>query len=239
MWNDCSDFRGPLYDTGNIFDRCFADVIPSDCPHRWGINSYSWYEGVEYPLHAARFARFSGGPYLYGHENAGRYGIVRYIQGDVWGGTICGVTPPWYLPSPLLTHRKKLTLKIEILRDTNIGERPGSDRIMFAINVWFKSPELLKPLVMDLIFYLGEDDTYGSFEDQYAYHYQYFVGETPYYTWAPWTINLSRHIKRALAFFGIRYAKETLAIYQLEFLLEIVYARAAASIRNFSLTWTC
>jgi hypothetical protein len=44
------------------------------------------------------------------------------------------------------------------------------DRIMYALNAWFRSPYLRnevadeeKPLVMDLIFYLDFDDSWGSF----------------------------------------------------------------------------
>ena len=204
----------------------------------WGIEGASF--DKENPSHAisgANFISWGNEGYLYGKEEAGYWSFVRYIQGDVWGGTYQGPAP-WYVPPPLETYNKTLLLEIDIQRDTNLFLTESESWHMFAINVWLNAPDLPKPLVLDLIFYHDcnwDECSWGSFEDEDAYHYQTFIGETPYRQWKSWRIPLDQHIEEALMAFDLTSHAPQTKLYQLEFLIELKHAEGAATIKNFFL----
>jgi hypothetical protein len=179
---------------------------------------------------------------MYGKETTGKWGLVRFIQGDAWGGSNCGAIP-WNVPSPIAVTGRNLTLKLNLYRDMSRLLTADQSWIMFAINVWFNSPALSKRLVMDLAFHrecnLSSGCSFANFEDTAAYHYQYTVGETPHRAWKSWTINLNQHIDAAVNAFNLQAAQDTLTVTQLEFLIELKQAEGAASIDNFFLEHTC
>jgi len=240
-WNKDGDFELGSFDSGDRYDENYVDAPWGK--DSWGVHGYVWGKnGQEQPISHCRFASWGHTGYLYGHYEGGdgTYGVVRYIQGDVWGNH----QDDWYCPSPLPIKDKKLTLTIDLYRDTNIKHRSDS-WIMFAVNIWLKSPELIDPndpskpdkIVMDLIFYGGQPE---HKRDESAYHYQYFIGETPYREWKTWSIDISWHINNMLAWlyqeYGIFGISDTLEICQLEFLIELQNdAEAACSIDNFYL----
>ena len=123
---------------------------------------------------------------------------------------------------------------------------------MFAVNVWFSSPELPvgadktghKPIVLDLAFYhdcniLGCEIVHK--EDDKAFHYQVLIDETPLDSWKSWTIDLDPYIEKALNHAWdsgpIDYAQDTLKLYQLDFVIELQNTEGAAMIDNFALTY--
>ena len=245
IWNTGGDFELGTFDSGDQYGVSQPSNGYWDAPwgsEYWGVHGYSWENENIYPIHQCRFSSNGHTAYMHGKETEGKYGTITYIQGDIWDWN-----GPWHNPEPLSTNQKHLTLNIDLYRELTIAENMPDSRIMFAINVWFNSPEISKRLVMDLIFYLGgNDQAYRHFEDEYAFHYQYLIGTTPSLEWKKWNIDLSMHIQQALSndwklWDGsdgsgpIDHAEDTLKLYQLEFLLEIVHAEAAVEIDNFYL----
>jgi hypothetical protein len=260
VWNSCGDFELESFDTNNIQDQCYIDAPWGDSC--WGGEGSTFSDPTDHTIDWSRFASWGHEGYLYGREESGKWGLVRYIQGDVWGGSHCGPIP-WNRPTPLLTYGKDLTLEIAIYRDTNNLLTLNDSWIMFAINVWFSSLEFpdggdtngRKPLVIDLIFYHDCNWSgcgYGHFQDNDAFHYQVFIGETPYRQWRSWSIPLHYHIQQAMdvqwdqycrpgtspCYGPIDHAEDTLKLYQLEFVIELKNADGAATIDDFFLTYT-
>jgi hypothetical protein len=253
VWNNDGDFELAPFDTGDIEKLCTLDDPWGG--DSWGIEGSS-FDGNNLS-HAIDWARFSSGGhdgYLYGKEQSNYWSLVRYIQGDVWGGPHVGCPPiTWYRPPPLATYGRDLSLEIDIRRDMpdDAATLPPGGWIMFAINVWFSSPEFpegvdangRKPLVMDLIFYHDCNwggCGYGSKESDLAFHYQAFIGQTPHGQQEPWTIDLNEHIQQALNYpweltGSLAHAEDTLHLYQLEFVIELKRAEGAAYIDDFYL----
>ena len=250
-WNSDGGFALDPIDTGNIKDQCYINAPWGS--NSWGVEGSTFSDPADYTINWSRFAILSSDPdqgYLYGRDGSGKWGLVKYIQGDVWGGSNCGPIP-WNRPGPLPTYGNDLTLKIDIYRDTNILLTSDDSWIMFAVNLWLSSPHLpsrgdindRKPLVIDLIFYHDcnwDGCGYGHFEDDDAFHYQVFISETPYRGWGFWSIALNNYIQEALNYpsWPIADAEETLKLYQLEFAIELKNAVGAATIDNFFLEYT-
>ena len=207
-----------------------------------------------------------------GHETEGKWGTVTCVQGDVWNWKNIFPEKMWNEPIPISylddeQEFKDLIIEIDVRRLYNgsLAEPGEDDRIMYAIDVWLSSPELplipnktqTKPLVLDIIFYLGEDDKAESFVDDYGYHYQVKLPECPIESHVDTsiTIPLTAYIYNALREGYINWAdpeprpiyyienvdrvEETLRLYQLEFLLEVQRAYAACAIDNFYLRTSC
>ncbi len=224
-----------------------------------------WIPGMasDGPIAAQRYYIRHGQAYLYGKESDGRYGFVRYILGDVWrpGGPI---PLPLYpgdirVPAPSMNRNPRrregprpledirpLTLTLDLYRGATSHTSSSASRAMYAINLWITGPyfpigrDVLgrKPLVFDLDFYTSgtlAHRSVRSFESSSCYHYQESVGVTPLSSWRSWRIDLKEVILRALRRFGLQ--PEGAAIYQLEFLIELVNAEGSAMIDNFYLTY--
>jgi hypothetical protein len=243
-WNRHGSFTLPRFDTGNIRNRCYVRAPWGR--RSWGIEGAT-FTSTDFKLDWQRFASFSGdSAYLYGQEQRGEWGFVRYVQGSVWGGTNCGPIP-WHRPAPLSFAGKTLMLHLDLYRDTHTLLQPGDSWVMFAINVWISSPHFpkagedvngRKPLVLDLVFYRACNWAgcgLRHFEDSAAYHYQATIGRTPHRRWRSWQVNLSTYIDNALNTFGLpaTHAK----LYQMEFVVELHNAEGVATIDNFYLRY--
>jgi len=215
FWNSGWDFELGEFDTGDVYPTEPYTCVPWGGDY-WGARGYTWKMGQGlFPIHYCRFHSDGHVGYLYGWEEYGEWGVVTYVQGDTWN-----IDPPWNCPQPLATDLKDLTISIDLWRDVSTGYNDTHDRMMYAIDVWFESPDLWndaancpKRLVMDLVFFvdgavnqvesyidLDEDD--GEPNPDACYHYQAKVyteeNPTPYRTWQSWTINLNEHIEEAL-----------------------------------------
>ena len=236
VWNNDGNFDLEPFDTGNIKGQFF--IAAPWGGESWGIEGASFdKDHPEHTISGASFISWGNEGYLYGKEEAGYWSFVRYVQGDVWGGSYEGPVP-WHVPAPLNTYNKNLVLSIDINRDSNKLLSSSDSWHMFAINVWLNSPDIPKRLVLDLIFYHDcnwQDCSWGHFEDEDAYHYQAFIGETPYREWQSWIIDLDWHIKKALETFDLRAGERSAKLYQLEFVIELKNAEGAAMIKNFFL----
>lgn len=231
-------------DTLNIDDACTAQAPWG--PDSWGIEAATFSDPDDRTIDSARFVATGQDGYLYGMEEQGRWGFVRYIQGDVWGGTSCGPVT-WHRFAPLPTAGRDIRVDIEVYRDTANLFTDSNSWIMFAVNAWFSSPDFpleggdlngRKPLVMDLALH-HECNMDGCAlrhaESDSAYHYQSSVGQAPPGDWGIFSIALAPHIDNAFAAFDLpEAARQSLRLYQLEFVIELHAAEGAATIDDFT-----
>jgi hypothetical protein len=238
-------FEGPAFDTGVVTDRCFAAAPWGG--RSWGIEGGTFSRPGVFSLAAARFSASGEGAYLWGRDDSGDWGFVRYIQGSAWAETNCGPTA-WRCFRPFDTWGRTLELGLRVRRETTRLLRPGHDWVLFAVNVWLVSPNIReaggsrwgrKPIVMDLSVH-HETSSPGAqlrhFEDQWAYHYQVDVGDAPEGTWRQFRLPLHEHIRAAVREFALAPAVErTLQIAQLEFVIELHHSEGAARIDDFTL----
>ena len=241
------DFSLGSFDTGNLTDACTQLAPWGDS---WGIDAETFSAPDTHAISGARFLVYDRGDgneaaYFFGKESEGRWGFVRFIEGDMWGGGNCGPIG-WHRFAPVPTHGQNVQLRISLYRDTTELLTSSQSWIMFAINVWFSSPDMpkaggdklhRKPLVMDLAFH-HECNIAGcrlrNYEDDSAYHYQALVGEAPNGSWADFDVDLSQHVAAAVSAFGLEAAEPTLALYQVEILVELRNAAGAASVDDYS-----
>lgn len=233
-------------DTGNINEACTAQAPWG--PDSWGIEAATFSDPLDRTIDTARFLATGRDGYLYGYEGKDRWGFVRFIQGDMWGGTNCGPVP-WHTFPPVSTFGKEPWIDLELYRDTNELHTESSSWIMFAVNLWFSSPDFpkeggdvngRKPLVMDLVLHhecnTSDGCTYQHGESEHAYHYMTSVGQAPFAEWGIFSIALAPHIENAFSTFDLpQAARETLKLYQVEFVIELKSAEGAASIDDFVL----
>lgn len=229
-------------DTGNIDAAC--TMLAPWGAGSWGAEAATFSDPEDHTIDTARFIGTGENGYLYGLETRGRWGFVRFIQGDVWGGGNCGGIP-WHRFDPIATAEKDLRIELDIYRDTNNLFTTDDSWIMFAVNLWFSSPDLpdaggdvnqRKPLVMDLVLHhecTMEGCVLENKESAEAYHYQAVVDEAPLREWRAVSIPLASHIEAALAHFDLPpAARASLALYQAEVVVELHRAEGAASIDN-------
>ncbi|MBI4523602.1 MAG: hypothetical protein HY695_07305 [Deltaproteobacteria bacterium] len=236
-WNVNGNFSLGNMDTGNIRDMFY--VAAPWGSGSWGIQGAT-FTSADRKLSGQRFYCTGNNAYMYGKEERGEWGFVRYIQGDAWGGTHQGPVP-WHKPPPLSISGKTLTMSLGLYRDTHTFLGSGRHWVMYAINIWVSSPNFplgrdinhKKPLVLDLAFFhSGPLNTHISND---AHHYQEAIGTAPVRSWHSQSFNLSNYINRALLHFHL--PSTDAKVYQVEFLIELVNAEGAAMIDNFHLDY--
>lgn len=232
------DFELAAFDSGTRRGRC---VVESPWKS-WGIEASTFSDPSNHALALSRFQIADGEARLYGKENAGRWGFVRYVQGDVWGGTNCGPIP-WNraVDATLSSHA---TIELRVVRERSALTSQFASWLMFAVNLWFSSPafppgkdkQRRKPLVMDLIFHHQCNSPFCGprhYVDEAAHHYQESVGTTPYRQWVKLEIPVGRHLEAALTRFDL--PKEGVSLHQIEVLIELRHAEGAMRIDDFQL----
>jgi hypothetical protein len=255
IWNTYSRFRLATYHTGKLSNVCFIKAPWG--PYSWGIEASTFSDPRNHRLEAAQFSRRpTGVASLAGMDSNSRWGFVRYVQGDIWGRSHCGAIP-WRVPPPLRTSGRRPVIKLDYRRDGGRLLTRNDSWLMPAVNVWFSSPAFppggdkagRKPLVMDLAFGYQcniPGCKLGSFEDEYAFHYQRFIPYVRYGdrarcggrpAWRCYTIPLSGMIRDALRHDWrpsgpLAGAGRSLRLYQLDVLIEFYNSRGAASIDN-------
>ena len=237
-----SAFGLAALDTGNIDAAC--TMLAPWGGESWGVEAATFSDPDDRTIDTARFIATGENGYLYGLETRGRWGFTRFIQGDVWGGGNCGAIP-WHRFEPIAIAGEELSIDLDLYRDTSNLFATDDSWIMFAVNLWFSSPDLpqagddlngRKPLVMDLVLHHEctiADCGLETRESETAYHYQAVVGEAPLREWRHASIALAPHIEAALAHFDLPpEAQATLALYQAEVVIELHRAEGAASVDN-------
>lgn len=237
-------FDGAPFDTGLVRDQCFTHAPWGG--RSWGIEGGTFSRPGIFSLAASRFVGNGRDAYLWGRDDSGDWGFVRYLQGSAWADTNCGPTP-WRRFRPIDTFGKSIDIGIKVRRETTRLLRPGRDWILFAINVWLASPSEgqqggsmwgRKPLVMDLNLHQESSSPTGvlrHFEDQFAYHYQVTVGEAPLGQWRSFQIGLMEHVRQAARQFQFPAEVErTLQLAQVELVIELHHSEGSARIDDFT-----
>jgi len=108
---------------------------------------------------------------------------------------------------------------------------PVGGWVLVGANVWVVSEAGEKPLVLDLMVHhrtsmLGIRD--GSHEDHRAYHHQIAVADLPPDRWSHVSIDLSRELRGAAERFGLEATWRQRTIRQVELVVEVHRAGAAA-----------
>lgn len=238
-------FTGRPFDTGIVSGRCYTGAPWGG--RSWGIEGSTFSRAGVHTLAAQRFVSSGHDGYLWGRDDSGDWGFVRWVQGSAWAESNCGPTP-WRRFRPLDTWGKRVDLGFRVRREGTRLLRPGSDWVLFAINVWLSSPNVQrqgdslwgrKPLVMDLAVHHETTSPTGrlrNFEDLWAFHYQTAIGVTAPGRWERFDVPLSTHVAAAVQAFGLGPAVErTLQITQVEFVIELRHAEGAARIDDFTL----
>lgn len=238
-------FDGPAFDTGLLRDRCYAAAPWGG--RSWGIEGGTFSRPGVFTLAQARFSATGHDAYLWGKDDSGDWGFVRYIQGSAWADTNCDATP-WRRFRPFDTFGRTIDLGLRIRRETTRLLHPERAWVLFAVNVWLSSPNLpkvggsrwgRKPIVMDLSVHhetTSPTARLRHFEDQWAYHYQVDVAEAPAAAWQSVRVPLHEHIRAAVREFALPPAVErTLQIAQLELVIELHHSEGAARIDDFTL----
>ena len=120
VWNHDGSFDLPVFDTGNLRDICFIDSPWGG--GSWGIEASSFDDGngdppLGYTKDEARFASFFGqNGYLYGRNESQEWSLVRFVQGDMFGGSNCGQIP-WHVPEPLEVKDAEPVIYVDFYRD--------------------------------------------------------------------------------------------------------------------------
>ena len=238
-------------DSGTIADAC-TNIAPWGADS-WGLNAATFnrtddrhaLEGARFRIIADERGKHAA---IWAKESVGtRMGFARFIQGNTWGGTHCGPAA-WRIPAPEATFGRRLALQIDVLAEESwkFTERTllfnATSHVMMAFNVWLRSPALPKRLVMDLA--MRHECNWGmppcgpqSQETDASYHYITRVGDNAALgRWERRTIDLSRHIEAAAQRFGFSQAvRETLAIEQVEFLVEVMDGQGSVHFDNVAL----
>lgn len=251
-WNADAGFSLPAMDTGVVYEAC-ASKAPWGTSS-WGVEQGSFQGAYNFNLSAARFRNDGDHAYLFGKNlQPGRvWGCVRYVQGDIWGASSCGPRQ-YHIPQPQPLRGKHLVLELDCLLDTANLLTPQDSWIMAAINLWLtgailpagKDRQGRKPLVIDLYIYNHSNMLPHpiAWESEDAFHLPLELQRAEIGHWGSWRIDLTRPLAEAIAKgFPELYQRRTgesilddLSLYQLDFVLELVNAEAAATIDNFRL----
>jgi hypothetical protein len=212
----------------------------------WGAAAAVFDDGDNHAMGFVRAATFDDIGYLFGQEDRGKFGFVRFVQGDMWGGGYFGPIQ-WqkFEPVPIADKRVVMSFDVYLGDHEPVGE--GRHWILQGLNVWVSGPNMVagpdklgrKPLVMDLVV---ENECSESgcgldhFEDASAYHYQVSVARPPHRQWAHVDVNITAHVLAAWNVFALpESARADLALYQAEYVVELSRMKASALVDNISL----
>ena len=250
-WNRDGNFLLDAFDTGNI-TQCCNSLAPWGS-RAWGIEFGTFQGAYDHALTAARFKSSGWDAYLYGKNlRPGRaWGYVRYIQGNMWKNGHCSPRRH-FSPPPCPLNNRRIILNLDCILDTAKLLTPEDSWILAAVNLWLSGPTMppgsdclgRKPLVIDFyIFHQSNMKSLVPHEDEFAFHVPVALKPAVIGKKISWRRDITQHLVNAVHsdFPGLkrlgttRPRLEDLKIYQMEFVLELVNAEAAATIDNFTL----
>nr|WP_319490837.1 hypothetical protein [uncultured Desulfobacter sp.] len=153
-------------------------------------------------------------------------------------------------PCPL--NNRRILLNLDCILDTAKLLTPDDSWILAAVNLWLSGPAMppgndclgRKPLVLDFyIFHQSNMKSIVPHEDGFAFHVPVSLKPAVIGKKISWRRDITQHLVNAVHsdFPGLkrlgpaRPRLEDLKIYQMEFVLELVNAEAAATIDKFTL----
>ncbi len=243
IWNNNPKLDGAEFDTGTIQNqKNYLTPLGED---NWGVGCYSWgydvYEKISrsHTAQTCQIKKDNDGVYIFiKHHQKGQYGIGNFLQG--WCFLCHGKPPPFnhHIPAPLETHNKKIILGLDIKITEAKTQRPNRDSWQFVgSTIWFISPQLAKPAVIDLIIYSNRNIVYSKDADN-AYRYQKIIalnnGEA-IGKWRHYDIDLSWFVDDMLKRFKIERAAPSLELQSLEILSETMFGECGFRTKNIYL----
>lgn len=250
-WNADGDFSLPVFDSGLLKEGC--NSLAPWGNRSWGF-AYATFKGsFDHVLTVTRFKSSGWDAYLYGKDiHPGRaWGYVRFVQGDIWGCGDCG-SRQYFIPPPGSLHNRRVLLNLDCIIDTAKLLTHNDSWVMAAVNIWLSGPGMppgkdclgRKPLVIDL--YIYHESNMGNIvpqQDEFAFHVPIALKPAILGEKSSWSADITPQLTQAVQtnFPGLKQlgpARPQLAdlkIYQLDFVLEMVNAEAAATIDNFNL----
>lgn len=248
-WNIIPDFALLNADTQGQ-SSCLTDAPWGS--GAWGIEAGSFQDAqgnvTDRHIDAFRFVTNQQSGYLYARDEQSRWGLVRYIQGTAWPGSLCGTPIPWQVPSPLAVTSGDSPLALDIRHtiDTYNLLTDDDSWLMFAANMWFHSDDAPKRLVVDIVLsHECNQDPYcriRNFESDEAFHYMTQVVPQADALTADTavTVDVRQVVQDALNAtylnetssnrLGPTYNAQTLNLLQLEYVIEVYNAEGAASV---------
>lgn len=255
VWNKDPGFDWIPFDTGNLQNGCFLYAPQAD--RSWGAEAAVFAGASDHAISAARFCSSGQDAYLYGRniKSDTAWGFVRYTQGDIMGGSFCG--PQLFAkPQPEILANQRLVLEFDLFLDQARLLKQHNSWVMVAVNIWFTSSAFPsgidctghKPLVLDL--YVHHQSSMApspqAHESEKAFHFPWKLSPAIEGRWKSWHIDLTDIVTRALqhdfpSFVERELRKQErpkyrdLELRQLDMVLELVNAEAAATIDNLRL----
>ena len=241
------DFELSEHGSGVLNNRCHLAAPWGQ--NSWGIEAFTFHDPGDRSIDQAIFGVADGYASLSGVDNSGGTALVRFIQGDIWGGSHCGAIG-WNRFSPAIrTSDGDLIITIEVTRGATELSTVNNSRVRHGVNLWLDAPTLpssvstvtgRKPLVLDLIVSWecnrAQCEAVPS-DDAFAFHYPVVIGASPQGATTIWRIPLREHIIAAATEFSLdSMLADTTTVMQVEYVVELVNARASAELDNFVLT---
>jgi len=260
VWNADPEFEATEFDTGVIKDSTLM-VLQKDKDHTWnmknlargeeaiviepksfwGVQVYGWeINGTkEFAPDAGRIESRDGILKIYTKmTKEDLYGNGTAIQGWSWDKP---ENTPWSSPQPLLTKNKKIVLDftVKINKAKTGGGKLDYDWQMLSVSTFLTSPQLSKPLVIDLAFYVNRSMMWSR-ESNEDYHYQRMIAPSrnkkdAFGKWKTYTVDYSWFVADALKRFNIERAADTLQLESLEILSETMYGECEFEVDNLYL----
>jgi hypothetical protein len=219
-----------VFDTGIIRGK---SVSESPDNWKWGYSCYKWDSSSgSYPIDWCQIKSYSYSPSDYNVYLAGdslgldKTGVVKLVQGNVWGGSV-----PWYVPP-------KMPISGDIYIDSwyNVKSYTGWHNA-FMFDIWLKDDSTGKIMGLDLIFFtwtLSPTPIRSPWWDGSVFHYQAAVCGAG--GWYHCNLNMKTHIDSAIYAAesqGVHFNRATTYIYQTEILLELIQAVAELDVGSF------
>jgi len=234
-------FVNPIqeFDTGIIRDQ---NVAVSPDGWKWGYSCYKWDKNGVYPIDWCHIKSYNAGTndynvYIAGdslgtgdylHDNA-LIGVVKLVQGNVWGGSV-----PWYTPPKMSINSGDIYIDSWYKLVSYIGLHSA-----FMFDIWLKDDSNGNIMVLDLIFFVS---TYSStpirspWWDGRVFHYQVSVCGAG--GWYHCNFKLNSYIDSAISaaqLQGVSFSKSSTYLYQTEILFEAINGVEELDVGSFRL----
>jgi len=244
------EFALPDWDSGTLANSSLEHAPWG--PKSWGAAAAVFDDGTNHSVGYVHAATIDERGYLFAQEDRGKFGFIRFVQGDMWGGGYFGPIPwkqfePVQLTALARREQKHVMMSFDVYLGDHEPVGEGRHWILQGLNVWLSGPNMpagpdklgRKPLVMDLVIE-NECSEAGcglrNFSEDNAYHYQMSIAKPAHRVWTHVDVNISAHLAAAWNAFDLpESALDGLAVYQAEYVVELSLMKASALVDNIAL----
>jgi len=202
------------------FERWGNNEYVAESPDdwKWGYACYEWNdESASFPIDHCLVRSYKSGEgdynvLIYGYSyNTDKIGVVKLVQGNVWGGQV-----PWHTPNKLPIIGKDIYIDSWY----NVGPSEGFF-VNYMFDIWLKDDSTGHLMVLDLMF-ARSVPLLRNWWDGHIFHYQADVCGSG--GWYHCKFKLNPIIDDAISAArsqGIYFNRRTTYIYQAEILIEL------------------